>query len=83
MKEKLQTSVPVPVWAITTVISLFLTVSIFVINLSVKAGQASATIQDCKSKIENKVDVERFNKDIDRIYQSLNRIENKIDLIQK
>jgi hypothetical protein len=83
MTEKLKSSILVPVWVITLVVSVLLTASSFVVNLSVKAGQSRQIIDDTKIKIENKVDRAQYDRDVDRIYKTLDRIEGKIDQIKR
>jgi hypothetical protein len=83
MGDRLRSCVEVPVWVISLAISLMLAASGFVVNLSVKVGQANQIITDTKARVENKVDREQYNRDNDRIYKALDRIEGKLDQIKR
>ncbi len=77
MVEKLSTQVTIPAWLVTLVATLFITVSIFQIT-QVKAQQAVNTRVDL---IEKVVDKKANQSDVDKNYDMLKTINQKLDLI--
>lgn len=75
MTEKLRTTVQIPNWIIILFIPIFITFLSFLINVSVKA----ATIKERVNQHTIELTKKASQSDVERIYITLDRIENKID----
>lgn len=75
MTDKLNTQVIVPVWVITLLSTLFMTVMIFSIS-QVKAQQNINTKVDI---LEKAVDKKANQSEVNRIYVVLDKIDGKVD----
>ncbi len=80
MKNKISATV------IISAIGLFITIGILLSNASIAAGEAKEKLNQlelqvntCKGIVDKKVDKEEYQKSLDRVYQSLDRIEKKLD----
>jgi len=75
MTEKLKSCVQVPNWVIILVLPILITFLSFLINVSAKAATLNERVQQHSIELAKKAS----QSDIDRIYITLDRIENKID----
>jgi hypothetical protein len=75
MTEKLKSTVQIPNWVIILFFPIFVTFLSFLINVSVKA----ATIKERVDQHSIELSKKASQSDVDRIYITLDRIENKID----
>lgn len=73
--KRLNEIVEIPVWAITIILSVLIGLSGYVYS----QGSLSYKVDTCKERIDAMEQQKANKEDVDRIYKSLERIENKID----
>lgn len=75
MTENLRKQIVIPVWLVTILISLFIPWLVYS-SAQVKAQQNVATkVEMLQEEVKGKAE----QSDVDRIYKTLDRIENKLD----
>lgn len=82
MSERLKSTINIPVWAISIIITLLLAAFGFTYSFARSSGQANEQIQDCRneiSKVQAEIRTKADDTDMDRVYNILERIENKLD----
>lgn len=75
MTERLKNCIPIPQWVIALTIPLLISLMGALITLSAKAATVREKVEQHTIEINRKAN----QSDVDRIYITLDRIENKID----
>lgn len=75
MTERLKNCIPIPQWVIALTIPLLISLMGALITLSAKAATVREQVTQHTLILEKKAN----QSDVDRIYVTLDRIENKID----
>lgn len=75
MTERLKNCIPIPQWVIALTIPLLISLMGALITLSAKAATVREQVTQHTLILEKKAN----QSDVDRIYITLDRIENKID----
>ena len=75
MTERLKNCIPIPQWVIALTIPLLISLIGALITLSAKAATVREQVTQHTLILEKKAN----QSDVDRIYVTLDRIENKID----
>lgn len=86
MTESFNRDIKMPVWLVTLLTTTFIGFMGVVIAITASANTVKEKVSQNERKIEIQqkvIDTKADSKDIDRIYIQLNRIENKLDEIQK
>lgn len=79
MTEKLKQTIHIPNWVVILLVPII--ISLFTVTFSI--GGRISKIEEKTIKTEQLIDSKANQTDVDRLYKTLDRIENKIDNLKK
>ena len=82
MVDKLKNELRIPIWAVTIIIGIMLSLITYTSVVSSTIKQTDINTDDIntiKIKLDNKLDKSDYKDDIDKLFIQLNRIESRID----